>query len=146
MGIASTVERAAHLVGAYLDSAIGDLRLTQGEAHVLGRLAIEGAATIGELHAEFGHKRSTLTNIIDRLERRGHVRRRINPDDRRSFVIDLTASGCRVAKRVAAVLDALDDDVLAHIRERDLEGMTATVDALDAVVETHAGRLRGGGA
>jgi hypothetical protein len=31
------------------------------------------------LHGEFGHMRSTLTNILDRLERRKLVRRELNP-------------------------------------------------------------------
>jgi len=34
---------------------------------------------IGTLHREFGHERSTLTSILDRLERRKLIRRELNP-------------------------------------------------------------------
>jgi DNA-binding MarR family transcriptional regulator len=142
MGVASSAERAAHLVGAFLDPLIGELRITQGEAHVLARLAVDGKATIGALHEGFGPKRSTLTNIVDRLEGRGFVRRQINRDDRRSFLIELTGSGRRAASRVTAALDGLEREVSAHLSPRDLKGFGATVEALGGVVERHAGRSK----
>src|SRR6476469_119355 len=101
----ATIERAAHLIGVYLDRTASALRITQGEAHVLAHLARHGPTAIAALHREFGHKRSTLTNIIDRLEGRKLVRRQLNPGDRRSFVVSLTASGERIARRVTDVLD-----------------------------------------
>ncbi|MGH3025500.1 MAG: MarR family winged helix-turn-helix transcriptional regulator [Gaiellaceae bacterium] len=139
MGVASSAERAAHLVGAFLDPVIGELGITQGEAHVLARLAVDGKATIGALHDEFGHKRSTLTNIVDRLEGRGFVRREINREDRRSFLIELTGSGRRAATRVTAALDRLERELLVHVSVRDLKGFGATVLALDGVVERSRG-------
>ena len=142
MGVASGAERAAHLVGAFLDPVIGELGITQGEAHVLARLAVDGKATIGALHEGFGPKRSTLTNIVDRLEGRGFVRRQINRDDRRSFLIELTGSGRRAASRVTAALDGLEREVSAHVSPRDLKGFGATVEALGGVVERHAGRSK----
>jgi len=137
MGIVGTVERATHLAAVYLDDTVGELGITQGEAHVLAQLAVEGQSTIGALHEEFGLKRSTLTNIIDRLEQRGFVRRLINRDDRRSFIIRLTASGRRSADRVAAALNELEQDVLARISARDLRGLETTVGALADVVNSH---------
>jgi DNA-binding MarR family transcriptional regulator len=142
MGVASSAERAAHLVGAFLDPVIGELGITQGEAHVLAALAVDGKATIGALHQGFGLKRSTLTNIVDRLEGRGFVRRQINRDDRRSFLIELTGSGRRAATRVTAALDGLERELSACVSSRDLKGFGATVAALGGVVERHAGRSK----
>ncbi len=142
MGVASSAERAAHLVGAFLDPVIGELGITQGEAHVLAALAVDGKATIGALHEGFGLKRSTLTNIVDRLEGRGLVRRQINRDDRRSFLIELTGSGRRAATRVTTALDGLERELSADVSSRDLKGFAATVKALGGVVERHAGRSK----
>jgi MarR family transcriptional regulator, 2-MHQ and catechol-resistance regulon repressor len=139
MGIVGTVERASHLAGVYLESTVGSLGITQGEAHVLAKLAMDGESTVGALHEEFGHKRSTLTNIIDRLEQRGFVRRVINPDDRRSFLIRLTAAGRRAAAQVSAALGELEAEVLARIGPRDLHGLDRTVRALAEVVDSHRG-------
>jgi MarR family transcriptional regulator, organic hydroperoxide resistance regulator len=142
MGVASSAERAAHLVGAFLDPVVGELGITQGEAHVLARLAVDGQATIGALHEAFGTKRSTLTNIVDRLEAHGFIRRQINRDDRRSFLIELTGSGHQAANRVTAALDGLEREVSARVSARDLKGFGAIVEALDGVVERGSRRSR----
>jgi DNA-binding MarR family transcriptional regulator len=129
----TTVERAAHLVGAHLESTTTELGITQGESHVLAQVARRGPTPITTLHHEFGHKRSTLTNIIDRLEQRRLVRREPNPNDRRSFVVHLTASGRRMARRVTDVLDELERDVRELVGERDLTGLDAVARALETI-------------
>ncbi|MFZ7086767.1 MarR family winged helix-turn-helix transcriptional regulator [Curtobacterium sp. RRHDQ10] len=44
-----------------------------------------------------------VTSLIDRLERRGHIERHPNPDDRRSVIVRLTGSGMEVASSIGAV-------------------------------------------
>jgi DNA-binding MarR family transcriptional regulator len=94
------------------ERSAGELGITQAEAHVLTELHRHGPTQIATLHREFGHKRSTLTSVLDRLERRKLIRRELNPDDRRSFVIRLRnarpALGTRAASRVTDALDELE--------------------------------------
>jgi DNA-binding MarR family transcriptional regulator len=80
--------------------------VTQREAVVLLHLARRGENTINDVHRAFLHKRSTLTSVVDRLERKGLVRRRIGEADRRNFALVLTAEGTRTANRV---LQAVSD-------------------------------------
>lgn len=42
------------------------------------------------------------TSLIDRLEQRGHLERRPNPNDRRSILLHLTPSGARIAEELSA--------------------------------------------
>ena len=128
------LERATHLVAVHIERAAGDLGVTQAEAHVLAQLAKRGPLGVSVLHREFGHKRSTLTSVLDRLEGRGLVRRSLNPDDRRSFLIQPTAAGTRAGKRVARVLDDLERDVLRLVDERDFAGVAAVAAALAKTV------------
>lgn len=102
---------------------------------MLAQLDRRGPTSIADLQHEFGHKRSTLTSVIDRLEGRRWVRREINAADRRSFVIRLTRGGVDAARRVAAVLDELESHVRAQLTHRDLAGLEAVAVALAAVVE-----------
>ncbi len=94
------------------------------------------------LHHEFGHKRSTLTNVVDRLERRGFVRREVNPRDRRSFVVHLTASGRPVARCVTRALATLDGELAALVEQRDLAGVEAVVASLDGIARQSAPAAR----
>ena len=131
------LERGAHLVGTYLESTLGDLGLTQGEAHVLAQLAQHGTMPIATLHHEFGHKRSTLTNILDRLERRKLVRRELNREDRRSFLVALTPAGSRTARQVSIALDRLEKQLAGRVSRNDAAGLVAIVEILDAIVRPH---------
>lgn len=138
MTTVSTLERGAHLVGAYVERAARASGVTQAEAHVLVQLAQKGPLSIASLHREFGTKRTTLTNILDRLERRGFVRRELNPSDRRSFTIHLTRSGQAPARQAARVVADLEAAVRASVSERDLRGLEAVVAALATVVHEDA--------
>lgn len=107
MGIIASVQHATHLIGRHLESALAEIGVDQAEAHVLSAL-IGGPAPVGALVEAVGVKRSTLTNILDRLEARALVQREINPDDRRSFLIRPTPTGERAAGRVAAAFADVD--------------------------------------
>jgi DNA-binding MarR family transcriptional regulator len=51
--------------------------------------------------------RTTMVSLIDDLERAGYVKRERNPDDRRAYVIRLTAAGRRAQARAEEAVDAL---------------------------------------
>jgi DNA-binding MarR family transcriptional regulator len=50
--------------------------------------------------------RTTMVSLIDDLERAGYVKRERNPDDRRAYVITLTAAGRRAQARAEEAVDA----------------------------------------
>jgi MarR family 2-MHQ and catechol resistance regulon transcriptional repressor len=135
MGILlARLERAAHLIGIHAERTSRDLGITQAEVHVLLQLARNGAMPIAALHREFGTKRSTLTNVLDRLEARGFIRRELNPSDRRSFTIQLTRAGAVHARRLSGAMDDLEALVRHAVSERDVRGVEAVVEALAAAV------------
>ena len=107
MGVISRIQHATHVLGRHLDVALADIGIDQGEAHVLSALA-GGPRSVASLVEAVGVKRSTLTNILDRLERRGLVQREINPADRRSFLIRPTRGGERAVRKVARKFAAVD--------------------------------------
>lgn len=123
------LQRATHSAGLYLarNDANG---IAQGEGHILSLLAQSHPQTIGELHEGLAHKRSTLTSILDRLADRGLVTREPSPTDRRTFLIDLTPEGKRVARATLAVLAGYEAEVLESVNERDVAGFLKVVAAM----------------
>jgi len=124
------IHRATHRIGLYL----ADLKrhgLSQGEAHILARLARSSPATVGELHADLAHKRSTLTSILDRLVERGLVTRQAGVADRRTFVIDTTARGRRVAADVRRHLAALEAAVSRHVTTAEVSAFLKVLAAVE---------------
>jgi DNA-binding MarR family transcriptional regulator len=129
--IVAALEAAVHRVLDHLAAELSDLGLRQAEINVLAQLAPGAARPVGELVAATGQRPSTLTGVLDRLERRRLVRRRVNAVDRRSFTIELTAAGEAAAARVREAFAALDDSVRAELPPTDTEGLHHVLDAIE---------------
>jgi DNA-binding MarR family transcriptional regulator len=129
------IHRATHAIALALASD-PKLDVTQAEAHILAHLHETGEARISELHARFGHRRSTLTSVLDRLEQRALIERRSDPDDRRSFVVAPTRAGRTTAAAVHRTLSAIEDAALAGLgaaqRVRIAEAMDAVAEAAES--------------
>lgn|GEM_PF-574106 len=119
------LQRATHAAGVRMESLLAEAGVSQGEAHVLALLADGGEHAVGELQRGLGHRPSTLSGILDRLETRGLVSRALNGADRRSFLIRLTRSGRVAARAVTGALHAIEQDVLAGVSARDAAGFYA---------------------
>jgi len=130
-GLIVALQRAIHLVARRLERDLAGLRLGQAEAHVLAHLAGAGTGTIAELHRGFGHRRSTLTSILDRLETRRLVTRAIDRTDRRSVRVTLTPQGRRVARRVARAVAAIEARVWRALSGPAVRGFWGTIFVLE---------------
>lgn len=97
-----------------------DLSLTQ--LRVLGILR-ERRPRVTDLAAHLGLDKSTISGLIDRAERRGHVVRERSTHDRRAVEVLLTAEGRELTHRMydaahrelTPMLDALDPDQRARL-------------------------------
>ena len=124
------IHRATHRIGLYL-AGLREDGLSQGEAHILALLASSGPATIAELHRGLAHKRSTLTSILDRLADRGFVTREVGAEDRRTFLITLTARGRRAANRVHSHLVELERAVARRLTNDEVRAFKKVVAAIE---------------
>ena len=131
--LAPALERATHALALWIEREFRDVGLSQAEAHVLAYLAHRPLASINDLHTSFGHKRSTLTSILDRLEARGWVRRARHPASRRLVALELTEAGREVGERVSGALHAIEQRVDA--RAGGEEAMAAFLAVLQAFEE-----------
>lgn len=133
--IVPALEHATHAVALWIDRVFGDTfndpRLTEAEVNVLAYLVRHAPCPINDLHRSFGHKRSTLTSLVDRLEGRGWVRRGPHPTSRRLVLLHLTDTGQPVAEHVRAVLDALEARVSARTGSSDLAAYRRVLRALE---------------
>jgi DNA-binding MarR family transcriptional regulator len=100
-------QRVTHRLLAALDHELAPLQLSAAETNVLACFT-RPSRTVRELVAATGQRPSTLTGVLDRLERRGLVERRPHPADRRSIAVHLTAAGQATADEVAAAVAAVE--------------------------------------
>jgi MarR family transcriptional regulator, organic hydroperoxide resistance regulator len=101
-------QQLTHRLLAALDHDLADLGLSAAEIHALACFGGTHRRTVGELVAATALRPSTLTGVLDRLERRELIGRVPNPADRRSILVRLTPSGRAHAARVAEACAALE--------------------------------------
>ena len=124
------LQRATHRTLHALAGELADLGLTASEINALANLADGHSRSVGELSSQTGTRATTLTGVLDRLERRGLLTRALDPADRRSFRIELTHQGRELAATVRRAVDDLERRALAGLSETDLAGYRAVVTAL----------------
>jgi DNA-binding MarR family transcriptional regulator len=100
------------------------------EAHALSVLAEHGPRPQRELGEQLGLTKSTISRLVDQLERRGWARRHAAGGDARQRLVDLTSEGRKVADDIAARRAERMARVLEHIPEGDRPAVLAALDAL----------------
>ena len=127
------LHRASHATLDALAARLKGLNLTASEINVLANLADGRTRSIRELGSDTATKPTTLTSVLDRLVHKDYVTRELDPADRRSFRVSLTADGRRVARAARAAAEDLERMALATISDADLAGFRAVTQALSEV-------------
>jgi MarR family transcriptional regulator, organic hydroperoxide resistance regulator len=116
-----------------LAAELTDLDLTASEINALANLADGRGRTGAELGAAAGTRPTTLTSVLDRLERRGHISRGPAPGDRRAVLIELTSSGRLAAATIRQAVTDLERRALGSLPADAIAGLRAALQALTEV-------------
>jgi MarR family transcriptional repressor of emrRAB len=87
---------------------------------------------VSELGRAAGTRPTTLTSVLDRLERRGYITRGPRPGDRRGVLIELTSSGRQAAATIRHAITGLEQRALGPLPA---EAITVLHTALQAFAE-----------
>ena len=126
----SPLHKATRQLGEYMEADSRSRGVEPGEGHLLSYTTLYGPCPISRLTRVFGHKPSTLTSMLDRLEARGLVARSPNPDDRRSVLVSTTPEGSRIATELRERLEWMEEGIHRRIDARDLAGFQAVMRAI----------------
>ncbi len=75
-----------------------------------------------------------ITRLIERLLRKGLVKRLPDPEDGRRSLCSITEAGLRVLRRLDDPVAEMDDDVLGALNERQLKTLIRLLDRARAAV------------
>jgi DNA-binding MarR family transcriptional regulator len=78
----------------------------------------------------------TVTGVLDRLERAGHVARMRDLDDRRAVRLELTDSGRTLVDEMSETLKKHITDVLDGVKPRTRENLIHQLDELEHSIRT----------
>lgn len=123
-----------HKANRQLSICIGSLfhhhDLLPGDAHVLSYLQLYAPCPIAELIRVFGHRKPTMTSLLDRLEKRRLIARTLNPKDRRSFLVKVTKHGDKTALAARRCVDLLDARIAKKVGSKELKAFNRVMNAV----------------
>jgi len=96
-------QRAARALARRFDEALRPAGLTSGQFSLLMSLNRPQPPSIGSVAALLAMDRTTLTANLKPLERRGLVEISVDPDDRRSRLLLLTAAGGKALRAAVPI-------------------------------------------
>jgi DNA-binding MarR family transcriptional regulator len=96
---------------------LGEFGLTPGDLRALSVLELERPRPMGSLPHAWDCDPSNVTWMVDRLEQRGLVERRVNPTDRRAKTVALTTLGAQTKADLFARLHHPPDELLTLDRK-----------------------------
>ena len=124
------LQRATHASLQVLAAELVDLDLTASEINAMANLADGHGRTISELGKAVGVRPTTLTSVLDRLERRGHITRGNRPGDRRVVIIELTSDGRKTAAAVRESITRIEHRALGNLPVSEMTVLRQALEAL----------------
>jgi len=138
------VEQAKQLLGSYLRvtqrmsrqfrSYFSQLDLTFPQALVLTVLGEEGAMPISRLARQTGSANSTVSGIVDRLEKLQLVERVRSEEDRRVIYVALTDRYRAMQEKKEPSVSAYLAGLLREVPDEEMSGICVALDKLDAAL------------
>jgi MarR family transcriptional regulator for hemolysin len=111
--------------------------LSQVQWRVLLLLArLDSPPHQGELAELIGIEGPTLVKLLDRMARRGWVRRRASAEDRRRKTVHLTPQARGVVQKIRRVTLSFRSELFAAVKPEDLRRCALTLQALLSRAET----------
>jgi DNA-binding MarR family transcriptional regulator len=135
--VTARLSRIGPLLAKRQDAVFDQFGLGRGEVGALSALRIAGPPfRLSPTRLGRGLMLSSagVTSRIDRLERRGLVRRLRDPDDRRGVIVELTDEGLEVVDAAVAALTKNDRELLKRLDPDEVQ-------QLEALLRTFLGAL-----
>jgi DNA-binding MarR family transcriptional regulator len=140
MSATTSIMRAQQIILATVDEVLRpfDLTFARLEALVLLAFSRQGSLPLGKMGDRLMLHPTSVTNIIDRLERQGLVSRIAHPTDRRTTLAAITDEGRRVVGKATEAVSSTGFG-LNSLSEGELDQITAILRKL----RIHAGDFPG---
>jgi DNA-binding MarR family transcriptional regulator len=101
-----------------IEAELQPLDITAAQFVVFNSIALGKGRTIGEFCRLLGYDSGAMTRLLDRIEKKGLIRRVANPEDRRSFLLELTPESRAVFPQAKKRVQAVFKQLLAGFDEK----------------------------
>ena len=97
------------------------VKITLEQAGILFLLKAENGQAMSQLSRLLLLDNSTVTGLIDRLEKSGFVLRKADPNDRRIFLIHITGQGIKEVDKAKPVINKVNEEIRTDFSMEEME-------------------------
>ena len=131
----SPLHKAERQLKIHMEAKLKDVGVSASEGHLLSYVVRYGPCAIGELLRVLGIRRTTMTSMLDRLEHRGLLRRNLNSDDRRSFMVEVTTSGQEIVRRCEEIVEVFENQISKLLSREASDGLQEVFTVIEDVTD-----------
>lgn len=116
---------------AFQKKIAGKLKdLSKNQPMVIKIIGMEGEVMPSTIGKYTGMEKSSLTRMVDDLEKKGIVFRKTDPDDRRKVLVSLTEKGLRYYNDLNGIAAEMADEILKFVDEKDIEDYVQSLETI----------------
>ena len=104
--------------------------LSKNQPMVIKIIGMEGEVMPSTIGKYTGMEKSSLTRMVDNLEKKGIVYRKTDPDDRRKVLVSLTEKGLRYYNYLTKITAEMADEILKFVEEQDVEEFVQSLETM----------------
>lgn len=120
---------------SYADQRLKVFGLTVEQLQLLKQLAVDVGRPQNVLCAVSSKSPANITRILDRLQKKGRIVRRQNPEDRRSSLVFLTVEGERLRTEVFSLFEGLSAELVRGVSDQSQQEAFLVLEAITANIE-----------
>ena len=104
--------------------------LSKNQPMVIKIISMEGEMMPSTIGKYTGMEKSSLTRMVDDLEKKGIVSRNTDPDDRRKVLVSLTEKGLEYYNCLNKITAEMADEILKFVDEKDIEDYVQSLETM----------------
>jgi DNA-binding MarR family transcriptional regulator len=138
MRIFKSLKRIGHMVKHSMGKHFNDMNLTGPQGMMMGILSHDGEMKISDLSEKIGLSNSTVSGIIDRLEKQGLVERIRSLDDRRVVYVKVSTDFQKNCKKNFSKIEKTFEVALNKATPEEIELILKGLDTLEQLMDNQS--------
>ncbi|WP_409292539.1 MarR family winged helix-turn-helix transcriptional regulator [Peribacillus sp. SCS-37] len=128
--IGFTASTTSKMIRSLVNGTLKPYGITAEQWTVLKHLSFVDTINQKDLSIRTDKDQATLTKILDLLEHNGLISRKPNPEDRRSYLIEISDKGKNLVNTALPLIEELYEDILAGLSKEQIETFMETLHTL----------------
>lgn len=133
--IVASIRRIVRAVDLHSRHLVEEHGITAPQLAVLAEASRLGGSSIGAIARGVHLSQPTVSGVLDRLERRGHVRRERSESDRRAVVVTATEKGEKVLCESPSLLQDRFREELARLEGWERHWLLSALERIAAMMD-----------